>query len=153
FKQSKEWPFQSFCDELTQDLFSLSWEIRHGAATALREIVRIHGKGAGKTTDTPSDQVELVNQIWLEDLALRLLCVLALDKFGDYISDQVVAPVRETCAQALGAVLSIMWHSGVEGVLQVILELLKRHEWEARHGGLLGLKYLLAVRQVILKNY
>ncbi|XP_067121938.1 TATA-binding protein-associated factor 172 [Centruroides vittatus] len=146
-EESKEWPFQSFCDELTQDLFSLSWEIRHGAATALREIVRIHGKGAGKTTDTPSDQVELVNQIWLEDLALRLLCVLALDKFGDYISDQVVAPVRETCAQALGAVLSIMWHSGVEGVLQVILELLKRHEWEARHGGLLGLKYLLAVRQ------
>lgn len=147
WEEAKEWPFQSFCDELTQDLFSLSWEIRHGAATALREIVRIHGKGAGKTIDTPTDQVELVNQIWLEDLALRLLCVLALDKFGDYISDQVVAPVRETCAQALGAVLSIMWHSGVEGVLQVLLELLKRHEWEARHGGLLGLKYLLAVRQ------
>jgi TATA-binding protein-associated factor len=28
--------------------------------------------------------------------------VLALDRFGDFVSDQVVAPVRETCAQALG---------------------------------------------------
>ena len=33
---------------------------------------------------------------------MRLLCVLALDRFGDFVSDQVVAPVRETCAQALG---------------------------------------------------
>jgi TATA-binding protein-associated factor len=38
----------------------------------------------------------------MEDTALRLLCVLALDRFGDFVSDQVVAPVRETCAQALG---------------------------------------------------
>ncbi len=29
------------------------------------------------------------NQRWLEDLALRLICVLALDKFGDYVSDEV----------------------------------------------------------------
>lgn len=42
------------------------------------------------------------HQLWLEDLSLHLLCVLALDRFGDFISDQVVAPVRETCAQCLG---------------------------------------------------
>lgn len=33
--------------------------------------------------------MEDLNQMWLEDLALRLTCVLALDKFGDFISDQV----------------------------------------------------------------
>lgn len=38
---------------------------------------------------------------WLEDIALRIVCVLALDRFGDFVSDQVVAPVRETCAQTL----------------------------------------------------
>lgn len=43
-----------------------------------------------------------LHELWLEDLSLRLLCVLALDRFGDFVSDQVVAPVRETCAQALG---------------------------------------------------
>lgn len=46
--------------------------------------------------------METHNQAWLEDVGLRLLCVLALDHFGDFLGDQVVAPVRETCAQALG---------------------------------------------------
>ena len=36
-----------------------------------------------------------------EDLALRICCVIALDRFGDYASTSVVAPVRETCAQLL----------------------------------------------------
>ncbi len=30
------------------------------------------------------------NQAWLEDCALRLLCTLALDRFGDFVSDQVL---------------------------------------------------------------
>ena len=30
-----------------------------------------------------------VNQLWLSDLALRLLCVIALDRFGDFVSDEV----------------------------------------------------------------
>lgn len=46
--------------------------------------------------------MEIHHQIWLEDVGLRLLCVLALDHFGDFLGDQVIAPVRETCAQALG---------------------------------------------------
>ncbi|KAH0884939.1 hypothetical protein HID58_061035, partial [Brassica napus] len=37
---------------------------------------------------------------FLQDCTIRFLCVLSLDRFGDYISDQVVAPVREACAQA-----------------------------------------------------
>lgn len=59
-----------------------------------------------------------------------------------------MAPVRETCAQSLGFVLSLMWPKGVNGVLGILLQLLLRNEWEARHGGLLGLKYLLVVREV-----
>lgn len=93
------------------------------------------------------------HQLWLEDMSLRLLCVLALDRFGDFVSDQVVAPVRETCAQALGSVLKFMSNDGVRGVLRVLLQLLKQKEWEARHGGLLGLKYLLAVREVSMLLY
>lgn len=46
--------------------------------------------------------MEAHHQTWLEDVGLRLLCVLALDHFGDFLGDQVIAPVRETCAQALG---------------------------------------------------
>lgn len=147
WEDTKEWPFEGFCEQLSQDLFHSSWEVRHGSATAIREIVRIHGKGAGRLSQLPSQQMEAGNQAWLEDMSLRLICVLALDKFGDYVSDQVVAPVRETCAQSLGSILNLMQESSVNGVLQVLLQLLRRKEWEARHGGLLGMKYLLVVRE------
>lgn len=91
--------------------------------------------------------MEQYHQGWLEDMAIRLLCVLALDRFGDFVSDAVVAPVRETCAQCLCAVLKLMGATGCEGTLSILLKLLEHDEWEARHGGLLGLKYLLAIRE------
>ena len=31
----------------------------------------------------------VVNQAWLEDACIRLLCVLALDRFGDFVTDEV----------------------------------------------------------------
>ncbi|EFA08205.1 TATA-binding protein-associated factor 172-like Protein [Tribolium castaneum] len=144
---SGDWPLEWFCDSLSQDLFSSSWETRHGAATALREIITVHGRGAGKSTNLTAQQMQECHQIWLEDMAIRLLCVLALDRFGDFVSDAVVAPVRETCAQSLCAVLKLMEESGCKGALKILLQLLGHQEWEARHGGLLGLKYLLAVRE------
>lgn len=65
------------------------------------------------------------------------------------ILGQVVAPVRETCAQTLGVALRHMNESGVSMTVDVLLKLLKEDQWEARHGGLLGIKYALAVRQVL----
>ncbi|CAH1273032.1 BTAF1 [Branchiostoma lanceolatum] len=151
FEESEDWPFESFCEVLLNDLFSPSWEVRHGAGTGLREIVKTHGKGAGRTADTPADQLDSSNQQWLEDVALRLLCVFSLDRFGDFVSDEVVAPVRETCAQTLGAVLHHMTSEGVKGVLGILMQLLEQPQWEVRHGGLLGLKYLLAVRKELVE--
>jgi hypothetical protein len=63
------------------------------------------------------------------------------------VSDQVVAPVRETCAQALGIVLSYMSSELVIRAFDVLLHLLQQQKWEIRHGGLLGLKYTIAVRK------
>jgi len=60
--------------------------------------------------------MEECHQQWLEDTSLRLLCVLALDRFGDFVSDQVVAPVRETCAQALGK-----WDALVQHYLYIVI--------------------------------
>lgn len=56
-----DWPLEWFCDQLSQDLFSTSWETRHGAATAIREILTVHGKGAGRSTYLSTDEVILVN--------------------------------------------------------------------------------------------
>ncbi|XP_038069588.1 TATA-binding protein-associated factor 172-like isoform X2 [Patiria miniata] len=147
YEEPGEWPFASFCEQLSTDLFHQSWEVRHGAATGIREVIKVHGQSAGKSVDQPWDQQESLNQMWMEDMALRLLCVLTLDRFGDFVSDEVVAPVRETCAQALGVVLHHMTTVGVQGVLGVLLQLLSQDQWEVRHGGLLGMKYLLAVRK------
>lgn len=144
---AKEWPLEVFTDELLSDLFSPQWVVRHGAATALREIIKLQGKCGGRTKTTPSHQMDHMNQLWLEDVSLRLISVLALDRFGDFVSDQVVAPVRETCAQVLGLVLNNLNHESVNCVLTILLQLLHCPQWEARHGGMLGLKYLLAIRQ------
>ncbi|KAM0844019.1 hypothetical protein ACQ4PT_057332 [Festuca glaucescens] len=92
------------------------------------------------------------NWEFLQDCAIRFLCVLSLDRFGDYVSDQVVAPVRETCAQALGAVLKYMHPSLVCHTLNILLQMQRRQEWEVRHGSLLGIKYLVAVRKEMLKD-
>ncbi|KAF8783592.1 hypothetical protein HU200_000532 [Digitaria exilis] len=92
------------------------------------------------------------NWEFLQDCAIRFLCVLSLDRFGDYVSDQVVAPVRETCAQALGVVLKYMHPSLVCHTLNILLQMQRRQEWEVRHGSLLGIKYLVSVRQEMLKD-
>jgi len=141
-----EWPFTSIYNDLIIDLFSPLWQIRHGASVGLREICKRHGSGGGKTIHTPIDQLDYVNSKWLEDFSLRLLCVIALDRFGDYVSDQVVAPVRETCAQTLGVVVKYMNRDGVLKVLDILLQLQNNKQWEVRHGGLLGIKYLVSVR-------
>lgn len=41
---------------------------------------------------------------WLQDALALLLSSLVLDRFADYVSDQVTAPVREAAAQALALV-------------------------------------------------
>ncbi|KAJ0079688.1 hypothetical protein Patl1_23604 [Pistacia atlantica] len=102
--------------------------------------------------------LKLVRHSWqkncefLQDCAIRFLCILSLDRFGDYVSDQVVAPVRETCAQALGAAFKYMHPSLVHETLYILLQMQHRPEWEIRHGSLLGIKYLVAVRQEMLRD-
>ncbi|XP_060942934.1 TATA-binding protein-associated factor 172 [Limanda limanda] len=145
-----EWPLESFCEELCNDVFNPSWEIRHGAGTGLREILKSQGAGGGKLVGSTVEQMLRQHQEWIEDLVIRLLCVFALDRFGDFVSDEVVAPVRETCAQALGVALRHMNETGVSMTVDVLLKLLQEDQWEVRHGGLLGIKYALAVRQDLI---
>ncbi|XP_062319885.1 TATA-binding protein-associated factor 172 [Osmerus eperlanus] len=149
--ETQEWPLESFCDELCNDLFNPSWEVRHGAGTGLREILKSQGAGGGKLVGCTAEQMSRQHQEWLEDLVIRLLCVFALDRFGDFVSDEVVAPVRETCAQTLGVALRHMTDGGVTMTVDILLKLLTEDQWEVRHGGLLGIKYALAVRQDLVK--
>jgi hypothetical protein len=77
---------------------------------------------------------------------------------------QVVAPVRETVSQTLASLLLHMSRRSVLHVHSILLQMIKQdflipsnsskgdmdvdkgHVWEVRHAGLLGIKYLVAVR-------
>lgn len=148
-----EWPLEAFCTKLYMDLFSPRWEIRHGSATALRELLKTHISGGGKSIYMTSEEQLEAHNNWLEDAALRLLCVLALDRFGDFVSDQVVAPVRETCAQVLGTILKEMPDELVKQTVEILQDFVKQKDWEVRHSGVMGIKYFVVVREDLISTY
>lgn len=134
------WFLRDFCSELKAGLTDEQWETRHGSATALREVVRWQGRDAasGPLLLSQKDADAKKRAAWLTDLVVRLVQVIARDRFGDFVSDQVVAPVRESSAQALGAVVDLMPPEDVLRTTDILLSLLESKEWQCRHGGLLG---------------
>jgi len=152
-----EWPYERLCDFLKVDLFDPQWETRHGAAMGLREVVRVHGAGAGRVSGKRRDENDELNRKWLNDLACRLCCVLMLDKFTDYSSDTSVAPIRETVGQTLGSVLYHVPPQSVYSIYRILYRMvmqddldLDRHIWAVCHGGMVGLRYVVAVRKDLL---
>ena len=152
-----EWPFDRLCEFLTVDLFDPQWEIRHGAAMGLREIVRVHGAGAGRQGGKTCTENDQLNRAWLDDLACRLCCVFMLDRFADYVSDNAVAPIRETAGQVLGALLQFLPASSVHDINRILYRLVMQKDlkvskriWHACHGGMIGMRYLVAVRTDLL---
>lgn len=62
WSQLQDWPLDWFAGELMNDLFSPCWETRHGAATGLREVVKLQGRCAGRVATADADQMNLLNQ-------------------------------------------------------------------------------------------
>ena len=160
------WPFRALAELLSVELVSPTWEARHGAALGLRELFRTQGAGGGKTCGaSPADNAR-AHDAWCEDLAVRLLCVFALDRLGDFVFDHVVAPVRETASQTLAQLLPHMSSELVRSTHHVLLEMVRQdhvraaglvgqpgqraYVWEVRHAGLLGIKYEVAMRVDVL---
>ena len=163
-----EWPFRPLAELLSVELFSPTWESRHGAALGFRELFRTQGAGGGKRVGGGSAN-DAAHHAWCEDLAVRLLCVFALDRLGDFVFDQVVAPVRETASQTLAQLLPHMSEDLVRATHCVLLDMIRQDSlradptmaaeisgmrrgsvWEVRHAGLLGLKYEVAMRKDML---
>ncbi|SCU91827.1 LAMI_0E07470g1_1 [Lachancea mirantina] len=149
------WQFQGIYELLLENLMNDAWEIRHGAALGLREIMKKHAKSVARIKGKLKEQNDRRNQRALEDLATRLLTVFALDRFGDFVYDTVVAPVRESAAQTLAALLlhlndelSVKIFGALE---QLVLQDprivgLPTKIWEATHGGLLGIRYFVSIK-------
>lgn len=159
------WQFQGVFELLINDLFDDKWEVRHGSALGLRELIKVHGKGAGRMMNKPREENDANNAACLEDLAVRLCTLFALDRFADYVNDTVVAPVRESGAQTLAALLT---HLNIETtiktfyclrtlVLQEGIVALNEKQpqkfWEAKHGGMLGVRYFVSIRTEVLLQH
>ncbi|KAJ3196679.1 btaf1 RNA polymerase II, B-TFIID transcription factor-associated, 170kDa [Irineochytrium annulatum] len=168
FSSGDEWPFEGLCEQLCLDLFDPAWEMRHGAAVGLSAIMKVHGSGCGRIVGLTRDANQRRHDRWLEDAAIRILCVLALDRFADFVGDHVVVPVRETCAQTLSVLMkSCNKNICVRVIEKGLIKLIegsagapanngkalakknggRENRWEVRHAGLIGLKYWMAVRQ------
>jgi TATA-binding protein-associated factor len=155
--EGSEWPFERLCEFLKVDVCDPQWEIRHGAAMGLREVIRVHGAGAGRLRSRTRVDNDELNRRWLDDLACRLCCVLMLDRFTDYSSDTSVAPIRETVGQTLGSVLKHVQRRAVISIYKLLYRLvmqddlrLERPIWSVCHGGMVGLRYVVAVRKDLL---
>lgn len=168
-------------EHLSVRLFDATWETRHGAVLGLMALFKAWKKEKQGLNDAWVGR-------WTEDVACRCLCLLALDRFGDYSMGSTVAPIREVAGQLLGLVLFLGpdHFPAALGKVKVLIEQgqapaagqdddnegvgkkrgraaskkspknSKKEEdveevaasvltWEVRHGGFVGLKYLVAL--------
>lgn len=139
WERCDQWPFEPLCAELRCSLFQPRWQRRHGAALGLRAVLRAHAATAGAVGGVSARVRDELRAQWLQDCALRLNCVLSLDRFGDWAAgDKVVAPVRETAAQALAVLLQPMTAAAAAQVAQALLVMARQPTWEVRHAAMLG---------------
>ena len=144
-ESSPRLPLESFYDQLVTDISSPRWERRHGAASALRELIRKHGDSGGWVQGVSLEENERRHGLWLEDLLLRLLSVLALDRFGDFVGDTVVCPVRESVGHVMGVVLARVQVSAIADMSNIVADIMDNSEWQTRHAAMIIVKYVLSV--------
>jgi superfamily II DNA or RNA helicase len=123
-------------NDLCFQLFDQRWECRHGSALALVALLR--GRG-----------VQRWPKKWMKDVVARSICLLSLDRFGDYSAGTMVSPVRDTVAQVLGLAATALNPAELESATHKLSELTQQVQWEVRHGGTTG---LLATAAVVLRR-
>ncbi|KAF7294767.1 TBP associated factor [Mycena indigotica] len=121
------WIWDGVVRVMEVDLFSAAWEVRHGAAMALRELLKVQGACGGMRDDGTRAENASAHEKWCNDLSAKCLCVFVLDRFGDFVSDQVIAPVRETVSQTLAALLLHMPRRSVAHVHSILLQMIQQN--------------------------
>jgi hypothetical protein len=143
-------PQELLASELVFRMFDSAWHRRHGALLGLISLIRAWRRSYTAETAALG--------LWLQDVLSRALCVLALDRFGDFagamIADTecrtggVVAPVRELAGQLISLLFQLAPTAEQSNILQVLQKLAEYKDcWEPRHGALTCLKYILVVLQ------
>eukprot|EP00466_Bigelowiella_natans_P014614 jgi/Bigna1/67374/fgenesh1_pg.3_\ len=129
------------------DMIHPNWEFSQGAGIGLRSLLRFAPRRQQygvKTED--GEEVAREDHQWILEVSFVLLGLLTLDKFADHAGEIVVAPVRETAAQALGLLCLFCPRSCLDWMWHQLETLTTARDWSSRFTGFLGIKYLLAVR-------
>jgi TATA-binding protein-associated factor len=154
---SSEWVWTKTLDRFLGMIRSEQWESRHGGSLAIRDLVLTQGKHAGERSGGSDRDNERRRRRTLRAVGRELILVLVSDRFGDYVGDTVVAPVREAASQALATTCRYLSMEDRRKVLHALLQMIlqpwlgagkgRGYVWELRHAGLLGLRYLLVVME------
>ena len=162
-KENERVDLQLVLNELRHSLLDPTWEIRHGATLGLTEALMhldprevaaalsssVSTASTAFTASTASAATPSLNA-FVEDCAVRCLCVLTLDRFCDYANDVVVSPSQEIAGQLL-SVLYHRWMKNGDRKRDVLLQHLEtlvraaRAPWETRYGACVALKYLVSM--------
>ena len=134
--ESHKNPQTLLATELLYRMFDADWKKRQGAIMGILALLKAWNGCSTETTTFGS---------WPRDILTRCLCVLALDRFGDY-GENMMAPVRQMAGQLL-AVLYRKAPIQVQTECRAVLMELTRYdaEWEVRHGGIVGLTFIAAL--------
>jgi hypothetical protein len=162
-------PQTVLANDLIFNTFHPCWNVRHGSLLGLLSLLK-----SWKCIRTRENSLRCKEEKepfgkWPQDILARCICILALDRFGDYSGASIismmnldstmedengsiqggesVAPVRETAAQVISLLLSM---SPVESIQRQSCQVLERlvgyeREWEVRHGAMLVFKYVVAI--------
>jgi hypothetical protein len=130
--------------ELVYRMFDASWFVRHGSLMGILALFR-----AWKA------HRNLVCQrigTWPYDVLARTLCILALDRFGDFsgtstdtYSGSMVAPVREMAGQVFSVIFFMATEDEQRQSTDILAKLTRSEFWEVRHGALVAAKYSLSL--------
>jgi hypothetical protein len=127
--------------ELIYRMFDASWQVRHGSLMGILALMRAWKVHQSKGTFG----------IWPQDILARCLCVLSLERFGDYSgassmeSGGMVSPVREMAGQVFSVVFLMAPTSLQKEACDILAIMTGDDDWEVRHGALVALKYAVAL--------
>jgi TATA-binding protein-associated factor len=152
----------SFTNWLLARLFEPEWETRHGAATSLREVAKKLVNALFSVSSRTHERPPMTHlRFWFDNLLCKLFKVVALDRFADYVGDEVVAPVRETCTQTIGVIskLYTLDSADTARICRLVTMFFGndapidasaagtaggKSNWEVKHSGIMILKYTIA---------
>ena len=164
-------PQTVLANDLIFNTFHPCWNVRHGSLLGLLSLLK-----SWKCTRARPHRLreegkeEEAFGKWPQDILARCLCILALDRFGDYSGTSIisminldstlqdengkfqggesVAPVRETAAQVVSLLVSMSPpQMEIQKQSCQVLEKLVEYEqeWEVRHGAMLAFKYIVVI--------